>query len=226
MNLQKGLVGHWTMNDEDTSGNTLYDRSAYRNKVNLSSNNIDTGVEGSPIGEAFHFPSLPSSRSATVSYSNKSLLQPDQFTIHVVARNLGNDYTPIFMTGEPVNRDNSGYIVRINDGYIESIIITEAGKFRSRIDTDGTKWTVGTTTYDGSQLKTYISGTLKDTISIDSPMLYNTGRGTNIFSISSFSYADLSRESEVSDIRLYERSLSQEEISALYYMRSQKAYRI
>lgn len=52
MNLQKGLVAHWTSDNRDTSGGLLYDRSAYNSHGTLQ--NVTTGKDGA-VGESYGY---------------------------------------------------------------------------------------------------------------------------------------------------------------------------
>lgn len=52
-NLRKGLVGHWTMNNEDTNGGTLYD-STPQNRHGDLRNGVSPSANGI-IGEAYSF---------------------------------------------------------------------------------------------------------------------------------------------------------------------------
>jgi hypothetical protein len=57
MNLQNGLVGHWTMDDADTSGGTLYDSSGYDYHGSLSGGVTTgaSGIGGSGLSESYSF---------------------------------------------------------------------------------------------------------------------------------------------------------------------------
>jgi len=43
LNLQNGLVGHWTLDEKDTSNGTAYDSSAYNNHGSLNGS-LTTGT--------------------------------------------------------------------------------------------------------------------------------------------------------------------------------------
>jgi hypothetical protein len=206
MNLQKGLVGHWTMDDADTSDGTLYDRSAYDNHGTLDSG-INTGVSGK-IDEAYSFTgetlSIPAIEPDTITIS--SWVNPDNDTDDMRWGRL--DYS---------SSNNRGILLRYNSGNFQllhgdgtTIVYTP---YVSVSNISGT-WihTVCTVTSNGDT-EFWINGVLEDT---------NTSNGLNWGSSGgTFEISETGRfTGQIDDFRIYNRTLSEDEINALYQMRS------
>lgn len=211
MTLNKGLVGHWTMDDADTSGGTLYDSSAYDNHgVN---NNITTSTP-SPVGEAY---TLDGSNGGIELINPTPNQISSSFSITTwCSINSGADTSNIFST------DNDSFRWRVSSGDTHWILLDDGQQSTyfgsSTVPSD--QYIYYTVVYDSSipEAKFYINGELDDTISVSQS------------SVSSYSSMyigayQLSREvwdGELSDLRLYNRVLTEDEIYALYNMRSQR----
>jgi hypothetical protein len=206
MNLQKGLVGHWTMDDADTSSGTLYDRSAYDNHGTLDSG-INTGVSGK-VGEAYSFTgetlSIPAIEPDTITIS--SWVNPDNNSDDMRWARL--DYS---------NSNNKGMLLRYDSGNFQLLHgdgTTIVYTFDISVYNIAGNWihTVCTVKSNGDT-EFWINGVLEDT---------NTSNGLNWDSEGgSFEISETGRFSgQIDDFRIYNRELSEDEVNALYQMRS------
>lgn len=95
MSLQKGLVGHWTMNNEDTSGGTLYDSSPYNNHGE-NINNVSTS-KNSVIGESYNIFSPAKIRAPT---SSELKIVDHTLAFWIKPNNSStSDYENVFING-------------------------------------------------------------------------------------------------------------------------------
>jgi len=221
LNLQKGLVGHWTMDDSDTSSGVTYDKSSYGNH-GTHSNNVNTS-QSSILGQSYNITDPAKIESPTSS------------ELKVV------DHTLAFWI-KPNNSSTSGY----ENLFVNGTGSTNGGRnpaiWRESNNSDSWHWRISTDnngnngpsnagTIDvgewqhfagarnGSTLNLYKNG--QNFLTYD---LSDTGRGTNYNQFSVI--AEDGMDADISDLRFYNRALSESEISALYNMRSQRSYNI
>lgn len=213
MSLEKGLVGHWTMDDADTDGSTLYDRSAYDNHGTINGP-ITTGVS-SPIGQAYSFDGTSGGIQLTKPEPNTIT---SSFTITTwCVLDSGQDTSNIFSTSNDSFRwrASSGdtHWVLLDDGSGNS---TYFGSSTLPFDT----YFYYTVVYDSSvpELRFYIDGQLDDTISVSETSL----QPYDEMYIGAYQLGSEVWGGEISDLRLYNRVLSESEINQLYQMREQR----
>jgi len=224
LNLQKGLVGHWTMDDADTSAGTLYDRSSNDNHGTIVNGPID--INNSIIGDSYIFTGVSDKKYIDIPDSVQNNIDGGQEASLSVWMKLpynsasdGDDTGPFSFQGS--NTSNTHWVWTNSDGYFPT--------FRdSRIDNiststiELTEWhRLTITTEPGSNgWKLYINDNVhfstsgQQTVSANDQALIGFNNASHYFN------------GEMSDFRLYNRALSEEEISALYNMRSQRSYNI
>lgn len=219
LDLQRGLVGHWTMDDADTSGGTLYDRSAYNNHANLNGAET-TGVTGQ-VSEAYSFPGGDStfSQEATIDISNVTLTGSHTLTAWVyfdsgatgASSNLGNaffgDHT---FSGPTFFADHDNTALRFWDENADGAVNLSTGY---TADT----WIFVAGVKDGTDVRLYKDGSNVTSDTLPSAAASNS---TNLFiggqdSESSFA-------GDVDDCRFYTRALSVDEINQVMNMRTQR----
>jgi len=226
VNLQKGLVGHWTMDDADTSGGTLYDRSAYDNHANLSSS-IVTGVSGR-VGEAYTFDGTSASKLPTkLSYNTTNLTKVSVSTWykstdtadHILVSSDRNEYWRLGVGSDSV--DGVQWTVGSSD------MVSSAP--RSLLQDGNWHHIVGV--FDGSlsnDHKIYIDASLDSEANLRSSVgsgnvsYTHIGVGSEASSFDGGTGPNDWMDGELDDVRVYNRALSESEVSALYNMRSQK----
>lgn len=204
VSLQKGLVGHWTMDTDDTSGGVLYDKSAYDNHGTLQ-NSPSTGQTGI-VGEAYGFDG--SSNYIQTPLTGDSIKNPYSISAWFNVNSINGSE---MIVG---NYDGSnGFLARLegNDMFdlwhdTDSI---EGGSVTLN------KWTHVVYTYDGSNGAIYkntsqvASGSLPDSTISNDLRIAETYDGRYL-------------DGELDDVRIYDRVLTQDEILTLYNMRSQR----
>lgn len=219
MNLQKGLVGHWTMNDEDTSGGTLYDRSGYDNHAQIRGPSTD---QSGNISESYMFDAA----------SNDDVYIPVDYQEEesIGSKDIGTmsawyKYTTdgVFF-GTPNGRDRR---MRIQNSSVEVGVYygdTSQIEYVTTAQPNDGNWHHVVMTYKvpGFDIELYFDGEFIDSYSNSDAGSANNG---NALTIGSYINTD-HFGGEIDDVRLYNRVLSENEVSALYNMRSQKAYRI
>jgi hypothetical protein len=227
LNLQKGLVGHWTMNDEDVDS-VVRNSAATTYHAEIRGN--PTFGQDSPVGQAVQL-STSSNDYLPIrdNFYTESGVLPELSVCAWVKTTGDNEYVMQYDRSEffrsttdvhVTNSDNGGGIDDMGyngaqDGNWHHLVFwydSDASGDRKRmyIDTDvvASRTDPHNGTALGSGLDTYGSiGSFGESRSFD-------GDESPRFNGS------------LSDVRLYERALSEEEISALYNMRSQRSYNI
>ena len=223
MNLNKGLVGHWTMDDRDTDNGFIRDRSPYDNNGELLGG-ITTGVN-SPLGEGYDFDGTDDIVQAPHS---SSLNIEGEFTLTVWARqpsDTSSNADNILSKG-----DNDSFRWRLSSNGIPWLLIVEdgTGDYNSSRDADYSvtqdEWHhhAVSVIFDGNgggEIRFYLDGEHRTTNSHSIEPLRTTTKDLQIGT-----YTDSSElwEGELSDVRIYNRALSEKEINALYNMRSSR----
>lgn len=215
-NLQKGLVGHWTMDDADTSGGTLFDRSAYDRAASLSGNET-TGQSGR-VGESYQFPGT-SPQQATIDLSNITWTGSHTLSVWVyydsdssgTSSSLGNAvFGDHNFHGPCLFADLESNSQRFwNENADDNINLATNISKGQWLHVVGRK--------DGANIDLFVdavnqsTGTLSTSAPSNSTIFYIGG-----------SDDQSSMKGRVDDARLYNRALSSEEIDALYNMRTQR----
>ena len=205
--LQKGLIGHWTMNSADISGGTLYDKSAYDNHGTVNGAAVESA---GPVGGSMKFdgssnqitlPELGISGDVSLSVSAWFKVDSD-----------ANDKNNIFGFGTAGTNDQTFSIRTSSDGSYRFYFW--ANDLDASVSNFFGSWTHVVATYDSdsSDRRIYHNGSLANSDNPSNPSFQNQS-----YQISGFNgeYFD----GMISDVRLYNRALSQSEINQLYNFR-------
>ena len=207
--LQKGLVGHWTMSQDSLKGSLLADKTPYENDGTIYGATFTTDRKGK-ANSAMSF-------NGTSDYidcgDGDSLAITSAITMSCwIKGNTGNTDMPKFMSKRAgsnfyfIGLKSKKPYIGIGDGTVETLIADNA------IDNDNWHFIVGT----------FYNNTKEANICVD-----NVSR-TTIFSnsIGNLSGHNLKIGAEdkgynfydgsIADVRIYNRALSQDEITLLY----------
>lgn len=220
MNLQKGLVGHWTMDDADTSGGTLYDRSAYDNHGTINGPTETTGLWGTALD-------FTQSNSDHIITNEPTLSGDPVATLSVWAKastTNQTDWTGILSLGTNQST-NTTFTINV-EGSGNNIAVHTWGNSTADIPLDDTNWHhyVGINTGEGTQKFYYdgeFIGSMDNTLSIPSEPSVIGARKYAVEDNNSRFW-----EGKIQDARIYNRVLSEDEINALYQMREQRTAQI
>jgi len=210
--LQKGLVGHWTLDAGATSNGTAYDSSANDNHGALNGG-VTTGVSGQ-VGEAYSFDGTDGwidigdhtlgSTFSTFSWVNFNNLTPSGGDNHTIAAHIddGQEGFRIF-TDDGDNTVGSWIRTGSNATSLHSSQSIEVGSWHH----------IGTT-FDGTTHKIWYDG---KEIASGSPSSPNVSNASGY--ISRYSGNGYHLDGKQDDVRLYDYALSQSEINRLYNKR-------
>jgi len=229
MNLQKGLVGHWTMDSQDISNGTVCDRSGYKNHGQLKSG-ITIGTSG-VVGESITsdgsgyiptelFYNTGSLESVSISCWYKSSSSSQQMLV-------SSDRNEYYRLG--VGTDGE-------DGLQWTVDSSDMVSNTSKSSLQDGVWHHLAVVFDSAlsnDHKIYI-----DNILDSKQSFYNSGIGSGATSYthigtgsesSSFDGSlgpDDRLNGSIDDVRIYHRGLSDNEINQLYQMREQRSYNV
>lgn len=218
--LKKGLVGHWTMDDSDTSNGTLYDKSAYDNHANLE-NNVLTSQPGK-IKQSYSFDR--STNAVTIRDTDRQLSVTQQdFTVSLWANipsGASTDTAQAFSQNIPSSWSDKLFIFYVGDSSGDDIRIWwETTALEHSTEISGEGWKHFVLTKSGTNLELFENGSFVSSATTNNNKWESTftgiGAGNNRGSLSQFFNGRLD------DVRVYDRILSESEISGLYNMRSQ-----
>lgn len=206
MDLQKGLVGHWTMDNRDTSNSVMYDKTPYNNHGTIQSGVI-TSVSA-PVGEGYDLEQDKISGFSTKEIGASSF--SFSFWLKGDFNSVSNTYPDVFNDFWGRGDGDSGF----------------------RFDSESTGRYVQAFKYPNDLPNwTHISCSVDQ--SIGEGYFYQDGTKiyTDTFtpgeyiptSITFFGNDDCPMK--VSDFRFYKRALSEREIKTLYNMRNQQVRR-
>jgi hypothetical protein len=214
--LQKGLVGHWTMNSEDIDSGKIRDRSAYDNH-----GTIQDGVTQdytSPIGESFGFTgdtvnsTIPEIQNDTLSLCAWMNLNTLKDTGSAADQQWGVNVPDIEGSYRLNlrNHQNGNWQFSYYDGSLHTV--------ESSVSTVVNTWVHVVGTYDGSTARLYING-VKETEAIWGVSIVGADRSVYL---GNFENGGRLFDGQMSDVRVYNRALSQSEITQLYNQRSNR----
>lgn len=209
--LSKGLVAHYTFDNAQTSGGTLYDQSAYDNHGTINGSPT-TGVSGQ-VGEAYEL------ADANGDYITTPLAdQSPEITITAWI-NLDQYGTNERSHSHIVRTNNTWMIVDTDTESLWSSHDNAGGKvdFISNSSINLNEWTFCAVTISESGTIThYVNGnTYTDTFS--APKVDSSGQ----FALATDGTApDGGLDGEMDEIRIYNRALSTDELDQLYQQRS------
>lgn len=219
MQLQRGLVGHWTMDDANTSNDTVYDSSAHSNDCDVS--NCITG-SSSTLGQAIE--SDASGNQQAIVDDNDTLDGQDEITISFwlysqqedtgdfcwIIRKSSLSGSPYHFADEGTSSSNCR--VRNTNGDI----------YNSGIDIETDTWNHHAVSYarDGS------AKWFKNGEKLDEKYTSDYALHTNDYNVTLMGDGGANAKIRLSDVRIYNRQLSESEINQLYQMREQRHYNI
>jgi len=205
--ITTGLRGYWKLNE--TSGTTAADSSGYGSSGTAPAGTAWTTACGST--RVFNF----NGTGHYITIPNAANLQPSTALtiagwIKGDAWGAGTDVDVILRKGE--NNPNN-YQLAISDGRVELLLDGNDGAgYRGNTVLSTGVWYHVAATWDGSTVRIYVNGVLNNTpaartgtIGVDTRPAYIGGRsGTDYF------------DGMIYDVRLYNRALSQADITYLY----------
>lgn len=226
MNLQKALVGHWTMDDRDTSGGTLYDRSAYDNHGGLGRG--ITKSQSGIVGDSFSFDGTNDYIPTELFYNTASLTEvavsfwykSSTVSEQIIVSSDRNEYWRV-----GIGSDST-------DGILWTVSSSDKVSSISQTELQNGEWHHIVVSFDASLAndhKMFVNGSLDSEFNV-----YSGGIGSN-----NTSYTFIGTGSEastfdgsngpnqfidgyLSDVRVYHRGLTLSDARELYNMREQK----
>ena len=209
--LQKGLIGHWTMNSADTDGSTIRDRSAYDNHGTL--NGSPATGQPSPVGEGYKFDGSNDRIKTSLQFDKNDFT----YSAWVYFQNINNRNDII----DSLESSSSEW-ARIQVG--------QNGNFRFTIDNNGTKeHAVGTSASNeewyhvvgvrsNDDMTLYLNGEV-DATNTHSESGTIEGLESESIGAQALSNTNENVDGKISDVRVYNRALSQSEVNQLYNFR-------
>jgi len=212
LNLQNGLVGHWTLDEKDTSNGTAYDSSAYNNHGSLNGS-LTTGTSGI-VGEAYSFDG-----------TNDEIRINNELNTNTVT--VSQWIKPGFSTSHSNSRGSVTQGTISNFGFYfrpgsDAMRFFASGDQEVNFTFNQGEWIHIVGTYD-------INGTMevfKDGVSQGTDTAGSKGLDTSGTLVIGSENGDSYWIGDISEVRIYDRVLSKSEILSLYNMRSQRTANI
>lgn len=216
MNLQKGLVGHWTMNSTDVDNGVIRDRSGHENHGQIN------GAEDAYPGistESFSF----NGTDDYLNFGNDNSIRNKtmSFGVWVYPRDSNSELFSFRLNGGPYQ------IYEISQGSV--VYSFEDGSTKQlNFSISQEEWTHVFSTYNNTtnEIKVYKNGSQVNSGTSNNVSLALNGAGASVSNL----YAGCSRpglrhaDAMIDDARVYNRVLSQAEIEQLYNIRSDRSY--
>lgn len=210
MDLQQGLIGHWTMDSRDFDNGTIRDKSGHGNHGSATSGL--TFGEPAIVGTGVLFSDTSDEQITISPISSTDLTLSCWYRYDGLGNGIWN--TP-FGDGNGtehhilIEEDGSGEIGFYNGSFYGSGYNLSVGE-----------WYHIVTVKSGTQQKIYVNNDLK----LDSNNSFDNSASDNSFeTIGNYEPgANQSSLGVLDDVRAYNRMLSEDEINALYNMRSQQ----
>jgi hypothetical protein len=215
VDLQKGLIGHWKMD-----GNPL-DSSPYANNGTPTAMSLTTDRKGTSnnaylFNSASDLISVPYTNTHWPSYVTLSLwVNPSNIaktTVQAMVGNLQNGGYHMLVNADGAANCPAGlkWVMYIGGGQRSNCI-------PKTILTDGV-WSHIVGTYDGTDIKLYVDGVLQDTDTFAGTIEYSSTTTPLCFGLNpaSSSCTGGNYPGSMDDVRLYNRAISQAEVTALY----------
>jgi hypothetical protein len=212
--LKNGLVGHWTFDGKDMAGNYAFDKSGNGNRGTLTgSNGVPIRAAGK-IGQGLQFDGVDD-------YVRAPTIAPAQVTVSAwINPNSITDRD----AREIVSNTSDSVVLRIDNDDVTSkrvvfwIQRSDSTYFAaySTVPLSPRTWTHLVGTFDGTNARLYINGVEAN----NSPVAVNgsiLAQGNFLIGV----HQDLTRDffrGIIDDVRIYNRSLSNDEIKRLYNM--------
>ena len=215
--LQKGLVGHWALDSDGYNSNTerITDKTPYENHGTNNGTILTTDRMGQS-NRALEFDGVDDYVALGTNLIN--FTEPFTVSLWLKATGSGTSGQNVFEVSH--TRGIRIQYDQISTGRIE--VFLGDGTSDNRIEsTDITPniWGFVTVVYDGTTSYLYMDGDQKDSEAVnisDSDNLYYLGRYSGYSGVEDFN-------GSISDVRIYNRALSADEIDTLYHSYRPKA---
>jgi hypothetical protein len=223
MNLQKGLVGHWTMDAVDTSGGVIRDKTAHQNNATINGatsdhlGRIGTGFFFSGNGDEVVGPDIPATRSNPFT-ATAWVLIPDDYP-----SNVSGNMSPIAVRTNANTKWSVHYRNPNNTNSRQFQIFTENnGGVRTGDTFSEQKWHFVAVIDDGTDLKLRVNNTVY-TDSGGGGTTFSSG-GSEPFRIGGTGLSGEFWQGNIDNVRYYDRVLSDKELDTLYNIRSRRGF--
>ena len=212
--LQKGLVAHWTMSQDSLKGSLLADKTPYENDGTIYGATFTTDRKGK-ANKAMSFDGVDD----YIDCGNNSVLTiADNITISLWFK---NEHTPpeysAYLCRYQVTNNKRIWTVSYANG-IRSYWSKngQSGIATSAINVENGVWYNFVCTFESGIVKQYLNGELKttDDISASIDSLYETS--TRLVIGARDDGLNYYMNGSIDDVRIYNRALSQAEITTLY----------
>ena len=225
MNLNKGLIGHWTMDDVDTDNGMLRDRSAYNNHGQLNGG-IVTGDNGI-VGESYDFDGTDD-YILLEGYGGIAGSDPRTCVFWYKSDSDPHSDESFFMWGGSES-NGEAYQTRLNSGTSLRVEVEGGNNFGETTITDEEWHHCAIVFPEGA------TDVLEHDLYVDGGLEPKNGGSQTVQTITDEVDVSIGRphpnltqhdycKGNLDDVRLYNRELSEQEINALYNMRSQKQH--
>ena len=209
--LNKGLVGHWTMSQDSLKGSLLADKTPYENDGTIYGATFTTDRKGK-ANSAMSFDGVDDYIDCG---SNSSLQITAAITISVWVKidNLtSGDATKRMIDKSTDINGLGGYVLgyRINNG--GEVFFAINGSYEAVAMTKQNEWIHLLATSDDIDWKIYLNGE----IIMNKPKLKNLVGTSSNLRIGNANTFDSRHKGSIADVRIYNRALSQAEITLLY----------
>ena len=216
--LENGLVGHWTFDGPDMSGNTAYDKSGQGNNGTLTNGPIRTIGK---IGQALEFDGSSSYVGLTSDTGTFSA-----FTVSLWAKRSGAGVNwPRLFLSTRVNKSITiaehgtvagGLLFRLTKSAAYTDMTTSAGALTNN-------WRLLTFTWDGNTMRIYIDGQATSTpVSFTGPIDSVVAEQLPVIGGETADHEGIGNASwfngSIDEVRVYNKALSGDEIKRLYEM--------
>jgi hypothetical protein len=208
--LTDGLIAYWSMETVHTDTGTLLDASGNAHDGTLK-NGVTTGQSGT-IGQSYEF-------DGTDDYVSAATVGLEVFTIAGwIYRRSDNSYDALSSQGDASNGTRNWWFGGNNNSNNNALFsLQDSGNNYNLISSTGSlptdTWTHITGIYDGADMQIYIDGSFDaaqtiNTTPVTSDSLGAIGAGKQ--------GSDFHFDGYATDVRVYDRALSEAELTALY----------
>lgn len=211
--LEKGLIGYWPLDGENynASDNRVTDKSAYSNHGTALNAFLSTGKFNEDNG-SFDFGSINDGYSINIPSQNFQGLADFTMSAWIYLKGSQLHYDGTILSSGNWNNTHWSFGIAQNNSGIKTRNPSASISYNFEIN----RWYQVTYVREGSNLKFYIDGNLITTSvnSSNNPLTSgypNTKIGMDTYTSNYFNF-----NGKISDVRVYNRALSSEEIGQLY----------
>ena len=206
------------MNSEDASGGTLYDRSGYENHGSI---NVSERIVPGIVEDSFEF---QSDGSVQVPNAPEHNFSSEPFSVAVWACNINESQNNSAGIVGNSNYRGGGYMIMTQGNDIQVSVNGDGSSSEPTLSGNGFpegEWIHVAISHDGSSFTGYLNGTAEVT------RTQNITQNSTDFNIGLGPQGGWGASSvKVSDVRIYNRAISQSEINSLYNQRSTPTIRV